>query len=269
MAKKRILACVNTLQAVNSFVYANHIELFARAKTRYPDFEFIFYAPHRMSIDMARNTAAMYALRHECDYLWFIDDDVLVPGNAFELLYEANKDVIAGLVIIRGMPFNVMAFKWNEHFTELIPYNALPFVEGEKCTAGHETYSMHCEPCQVVPLKQLVDCGAVGFSCCLIKTDVLSPLIEPYFITGTGHTEDVYFCINLRKLEPIPEIVMHTGVRPGHLLNPEPIEFATRKKFYDFYKTEWDKANAVPKRDAAFIKRCFASLGVSDSVVSD
>lgn len=261
--KIKILVLVNTLQTVPSFIYANHIDFFVYTAKHMPEIEFIFFTPHRMSIDNARNQAAVYAMRYQCDYLFFLDDDVMVPTNTLELLLASEKDVVAGLVIIRGMPFNVMAFKFADALEQRLDYyNKLPLVE--PCKEGHSEYEVKCSACRSEEshLQELVLCDAVGFSCCLIKTDIFQALQPPFFVTGPNHTEDVYFCMKMRhNLLPIPEIYMNTLVRCGHLLNPEPIEFATRKKMFDFYKDEWDRMNASPGRDESHLKRCLYALG--------
>lgn len=262
---KRVLVLVNTLQNVTSFVYANHIEFFSKTAKTHPDVYFELFTPHRMSIDNARNSAAVMALRKDFDYLMFIDDDVLIPNDTFTKLLEADKDVIAGLVIIRGMPFNVMAFEFeDETRRQLVYFNKIPLQS--PCAKEHLKYEAECEDCDKVELVTLAKCDAVGFSCCLIKTDILKPLKPPFFITGPNHTEDVYFCLKLRELEPVPEIYVHTGVQCGHLLNPEPIEFKVRKKLYGLYKKEWEEATRKPMRDVAHIERCLVSLGKSDEL---
>lgn len=242
----KIFTLVNTLQNVNSFVYANHINLFAWTKKHRPDISLNFYSPNRMSIDHARNNAAIFAKQHEADYLFFLDDDVMVPPQTLDLLTKADKDVIAGLVIIRGYPFNVMAFDWeSEKKDKLIHYNDLPKNEDNS-------------------LVELVKCAAVGFSCCLIKMDVLKALEPPYFVTGPHNTEDVYFCIKAQEmLDPTPEIFMHTGVRCGHMLTPETVSWGTREKLKAFYKDmmetsfnrdeEYIKANREALKDAVII----------------
>lgn len=254
----RIFVLVNTLQGVSSFVYANHIEFFSYCKQHLPEYDLKFFTPHRSSIDNARNWAAKQALDMECDRLLFIDDDVQIHPNTLQLLIEADKDICAGLVIIRGFPFNVMGFRWadndNGQETHLTYYNDIPLES--KCSEGHDKFVLHCKGCLEVPLQKLVKCDAVGFSCCLIKTDVLRALPEPYFVTGKYNTEDVYFCLKTMQLEPRPEIYMHTHVQPGHILNPECIEWRTREKFHKFYEgTVVDLA-----RDKNYIDKCLAAL---------
>lgn len=234
----RVFVLVNALQGVNSFVYNNHIEFFVYSAKNIPNLEFRFWVPHRMSIDHARNQAAIYAKQTECDYLMFIDDDVMIPRDTLVKLLAADKDIVAGLVIIRGYPFNVMAFKWNGE-KSLGYYNDLP-----KEPDGS--------------LTKLIECDAVGFSCCLIKIDVLKAIEPPYFLTMKYQTEDVYFCLKVSELEPKPSIYMDTTVKCGHFLNAETIEYDTRQKFKDFYSFAYEE---IPDkgRDEQYIKDCLAA----------
>ena len=209
----RTFILVNTLQAVNSFVYANHIDFACYNAKRYPDDLFFWNTPHRQTIDKSRNEAAIQALHLECDYLMFIDDDVMVPKNTFELLKNTDKDIIAALVYLRGYPFHTMAFK--------------RLYEDEKADNQLRlTYYDDWE--QNIDSRGLVKVAAVGFSCCLVKCDVLKAMEPPYFITGPHNTEDVYFCLKTRELDPLPEIYLNPNIKCGHLLNPEPIEYETR-----------------------------------------
>jgi glycosyltransferase involved in cell wall biosynthesis len=241
----KTLICVNTLDRVASFVYQNHIAFAAYNAKHFPNDKFFWYSPHRTSIDTARNTAAIEALKMECDYLMFIDDDVLIPANAFEILQKADKDIIAGLVYLRGYPFHVMAFKQiimpdvKDSNGNMIsdPRMGMTYFDEIDFWVRNQDDKIKASP--------LVQCDAVGFSCCLIKTDVISPMQPPYFVTGTLNTEDVYFCLKTRELEPKPEIFVHTDVRPGHLLNPEPIEFDTRVLLTDFYNNLAKKVQEV------------------------
>lgn len=292
----KILVLVNTLQSVQSFIYANHIDFFVWTAKNRPDIEFVFYTPHRMSIDNARNTAADLAMKAECDYLMFIDDDVMIPKNTLDLLLKADKDIIAGLVIIRGMPFNVMAFRWQDlgvpqedrpkedEKRSLTFYNDLPLrtpcgprTEGDE-VISHSRFDINCPECLKIGLhpdglQPVIDVDAIGFSCALIKTDVLHQLTTPYFITGRHHTEDVYFCMKVKtelvgtETNAAPTIAMHTGVMCGHLLNPEPIEWSVRKRLSDFYAPEVAKEKEAAQgfhRDMGYIEKCLANLGAND-----
>jgi hypothetical protein len=250
MEKKiKVMILVNTLQNVASYVYGNHIGFFVWTTKNRPDIEIIFYTPQRMTIDMARTMAAKQALVDECDYLMFLDDDVLVPPDALDKLIKADKDIVAGLVIIRGYPFNVMAFKFFEdkdHNRNLTYFNEL-----EKDV-------------------ELQECDAVGFSCCLIKTDVYKEMEPPYFVTGPYNTEDVYFCLKAQDMRDDngikPSIFLHTGVQCGHMMPPEAVEWAVRDKMKSYYKEQADMMAAkIPVRDATYLNRSLNALGFKGS----
>lgn len=226
----RTLVLVNTLTAVNSSVYSNHIALWTHLKSEHPKDEFILYTPERSTIDHARNNSAKMALNLGCDYLLFIDDDVLVHPSSIKKLIDADQDIIAGLVIIRGYPFNLMVFRDTETIHQGSLVKGLDFWKAEDVEVDANGK----------PIPKVVQCGAVGFSLCLIKVSALQIVSEPYFVTGTFNTEDVYFCEKYRlakeNRKEVPTIAFHTGVLPGHLMPCEAIEFQTRQKFIDFYK---------------------------------
>jgi hypothetical protein len=251
----KITVLVNTLSSISPFIYPNHVHFFVQATKKFPGIQWNFFTPPRMSIDTARNNAAKLALESDSDYLMFIDDDVLVPATALEKLIAADKDIVAGLVVIRGYPFNNMAFKFIGP-EALTFYNDLPLEK--ECANAHTKYDLSCESCRASKLQTLVKVGAVGFSCCLIKTDVLKAMEPPFFITGVNHTEDVYFCLKTLELTPNPEIYLHTDVPCGHLLNPEPIEWGSRHKMQEFYKETVIDAG---ERNISHIERCLAKMG--------
>jgi hypothetical protein len=258
----KTLVLVNTLTSINSFVYASHIDFFMKAQKQVPDNKFFFFYPHRLSIDKARNAAAQHALSLDCDYLMFIDDDVMVPPDTFKKLVDAQKDIIAGLVMIRGLPFNVMAFKGDRDENGVLKRNILGnlmlgyFNDLPKNEDG--------------TLVELAKCEAVGFSCCLINMDVIRAIEPPYFITGPSYTEDVFFCLKaMDSLTPTPEIYLHTGVRCGHLMPQEPIEWDMKPVFTDFYNgiiAKEKEANPRPEqpqfpgRNLEYLQLCLKEL---------
>ena len=142
----------------------------------------------------------------------FIDDDVLIPINAFQLLQEADKDIISGITYIRGYPYPPMVFKWEY---------------------GDGFYYRDC--LEHVDNNGLIQCDAVGFSCVLIKVSLLLKMRPPFFITAQNHTEDVYFCI--RAIEQFPEttIYAHSLVQTEHILGSETIHTSNLqfRKNYD------------------------------------
>ena len=213
----KIMVGINVLTSVSSEVYGNHCELMFHFGRRMPEHEFLMYHPRRMSIDRMRNEAAKIALSYDCDYLLFIDDDVLVPRESLGSLIKANKDVVASLTFIRGYPFEPMIFK--EIYKD---------DEGDS-VLGYDTNFMAGE-------DGLVECKAVGFSCALIKCSLLRQLSTPYFITGSNHTEDVYFCVKARKEIPSTTIFTDTKFPTGHLLNQEAVTIENILPLKEYYK---------------------------------
>lgn len=195
----KIFIGVNVLTDVSCLIYSNHMQFWYRLGKHFPNDSFIFYTPARASIDRMRNESARLALENECDYLMFIDDDVLVPFDSLKKMIAAGKDVICGHTVIRGYPYNTMAFK-------LLPNEGLTYYNDYKDNLDE---------------NHLVKCGAVGFSCVLIKVDVLKRMRPPFFVTGAGHTEDVWFCMEARRQLGEISIYMDPSIETGHILGPQ------------------------------------------------
>ena len=152
-----------------------------------------------------------------------IDDDVAVPPTALKSLIEADADISAGLVIIRGYPFHVMGFK--QESGELKHFDELPLVEIENQKVLKD------------PITRSDGLAAVGFSCALIKVSILKKIPPPFFVTGPYNTEDIYFCDKAREFVSDLTISLVTHVQPAHYLNPEPIEYVAIDVFKEFYET--------------------------------
>lgn len=220
----KIFVGTNTLTQVDQFAHANHLQFWFRLGRSFPDVDFVTMTPRRMSIDNMRNFAAKAALENNCDYLMFIDDDVLVdPFKTFPSLLEAcekyGKDVVMSETYIRGYPFEPMFFKFKN--LALSPYRNFKKFIDEK--------------------TGLLDCDAVGFSCVIIKCSLLKKVSTPFFITGPMNTEDIYFCMKAR-LELGAEnvkIAVDTKTPTGHILDAEPIHHYNRDNLIKFYEATY------------------------------
>ena len=210
-SKQKIVIGINSLIATRHQAYSNHIQYFFRLGRNYPNIDFILFNPDRMSIDRMRNTAADLALESEADYLLFIDDDVLVPFDSLKRLIAVDADICAADVCIRGYPFDHMLFQYNED-RGLVSMPELP--EG----------------------KGVINCGAVGFSYCLIKVSLLRKMHKPYFITGATNTEDIYFCLKAVKEYPNTTIKADCNIECHHLLWDECISSYNKKEYKKYYE---------------------------------
>jgi len=213
----KTLVCTNVLDNINSLAYGSHMQEWFRMGRNTQD-EFILFHPNRFSIDNARNQAANFALQNECDYIYFIDDDMILAPNTYSSLKSCNADVAMALSFIRGYPFHVMAFIKNpEKSGELTYFDDL---------LEHPNFG------------GVVECEAIGFACALIKMSALKKVYPPYFITSTQSTEDIYFCIKLKRAAQDVRIVVDTRVPTGHLLHPEMISLHNFKKMKAFHAPE-------------------------------
>ena len=120
-----------------------------------------------LPFDHARNVAVRCALEHEFDELLFLDDDVIVPPDAYERLHSAQKDIIGALYWTRHAPIQ-------------------PVMLGPGDING-----------------DLLRVDRVGTGCLLIQTRIFKTLPEPWFEWRLDRTdlpeeqrvsEDWYFC---------------------------------------------------------------------------
>lgn len=210
----KIFVGINSLTNTSYEAYTNHIQTFYRFGRDYRHIDFGLVNPARMSIDRMRNLAAKTVLETEADYLLFLDDDVLVEGDGLQKLIDCNADIACGPVPIRGYPFDWMVFKKK----------------------GDGLFSMPS-----LPKHGTIDVDAVGFSFCLIKTELLKKIPtssgQPYFVTGLNNTEDIYFCVRARKAVPDCKIVVECSQKCGHILWPEIMDSSNK----EHYKRYWEK----------------------------
>lgn len=229
MAKKiKIIVGTNSLTESQYPAYTNHCQLWYNFGQRYRDSQFIFNNPSRMSIDRMRNQTARIALESQSDYLLFLDDDVVVEMEGLHKLVACNADIAASKVVIRGYPFDYMIFK-------------------EQTRRGHSGLFAQSK----LPESGVINCDAVGFSFCLIKTEVLKSLPAPWFITGLNNTEDIYFCVKAREMNRKLKIVCECSIRSGHILWPEIMDSVNRDAYRKYYET----INPQVVRDAKIQRR--------------
>lgn len=218
MAKEKIVIGINSLVSTVHAAYSNHVQLFFKLGKHFgEEFDFVFVNPPRMSIDRMRNMAASAAIQADAKYLIFIDDDVLVPFDFLSKLLrdveQEENDVVCGNVQIRGYPFDYMIFRWDEDRTGLFSLKELPKDEGS-----------------------LIPVDAVGFSCVIIKVELLRKLSKPYFITTHNMTEDITFCLKAAEEFPETKFACDTSIVCGHILWSEMISEENRATYTEYFE---------------------------------
>ena len=58
----------------------------------------------------ARNLIVDQALNENCEFILFLDDDVIVPPNVFTQLYSHKKDIVSGLYTTKSIPSYPLVF---------------------------------------------------------------------------------------------------------------------------------------------------------------
>lgn len=223
MSKLRVVLGINSLTESQWPAYNTQMQLMNRLGRSHPDMDLLFVNPSRTGIDSMRNTAATLCVKGKFDYVLFVDDDVLPPPDTLARLIACDSDIAAGSVVIRGYPFDYMCFRYTED-----KKNMRALAEYDKLSG---------------PIQGM---DAVGFSCCLIKRELIEKVEPPYFITGVNHTEDVYFCIKARKAFPHCTIVVDTQLVCGHILWPEVISSENRDLYKDYYEKLHPSTTSLP-----------------------
>lgn len=205
--------------------HLGHLEERGKLLKQNPRFEFFQKTCGRMHVHVARDEMAKTALAANCDYLFMIDDDMIVPDNLFEQLYASQKDIIAPLAFTRNFPHKPVIYSciegWDtviqkEHFVNYAVMN--------------------------YPKNKLVKCDAVGFGAVLINMRVIRGMAAPYFMNPNKTGEDISFCYEAKKKGF--ETWMDTRIKLGHLSHPlivteEYVE--TQRKAYGVDPKEFEK----------------------------
>lgn len=215
--KIKIMVGCNILTMIDGLAYPNHLQMWYRiGRDLGNNYEFYFHTPIRSSIDNMRNTTANLALLHDCKFIFFYDDDVILPVDTLSKLlstYERTKAaVISGLTFIRGNRFKPMIF---DKSGPILDYKSK--VDKYGC----------------------VDCESLGFSCVLLDVEVMKYVITPYFVTGSQNTEDVYYCIKLKDMRPESKILCDTNIKTGHLVGKYMITEDNRDRIIKFEEEEF------------------------------
>ena len=141
-----------------------------------------------------RNMIVTKFLETDAEYLWFVDNDCIIPINALELLLEADKPIVSGLypVLKLGMVFYFCAGNLNDD----------PDTQHEG-----RFRMLERQP------EGLTKVHMTGMGCCLIKRELFEKTKFPwfqdfYFSANPKHHshEDYYFYQQLHALDIYPYV---------------------------------------------------------------
>ncbi len=131
----------------------------------------------------AREQAAKHFLESDCDYLLFLDSDMVPPADMLIKLIQHDKPIVSALAFRRVPNYEPCIFKNDMEF-----YLDYP--------------------------KGLIEVAGVGMACTLIKKEVFQNVPQPWF-TPTAIGEDLSFC--KRATDAGYKIFCDTNLICGHV----------------------------------------------------
>lgn len=227
----RTIVGVNTLTAINEMAYNSHCQEWYRMGKDFPTDEFIFWTPRRTSIDNMRNESVKVAIDNKCDYIYFIDDDMLLSPGTYKSLREAmdrdkEKNVaVMAQTFIRAYPYEHMCFIDPDDKGFLTERKAW-----EKLVKFNDYDGFVTE-------DGLLRCDAIGCATVLLNVEIVKK-IERRPLFQTVHdfcTEDVYFCALLQHQlgRENLQFLVDLRVPTRHILDPEVISVDNVKLYRD------------------------------------
>lgn len=168
--------------------------------------EVIFEFIRGYDVATARNKIAQRALDLKADYLFMVDNDVILPPDALIKLLEDPKDVCLG---------------FYKHRNKVDKQDDITCV----CKMGEQNFFNQYTGKELSDLRKngqyKLQIHGGGMGCALIKTSVFERIKFPYFDWVNYESkkllsEDLYFCVQCGKAN-IP-IYCDTRVRCGHIM---------------------------------------------------
>ena len=162
----------------------------------------------RTGINYTRELFATEAIKNNMDYLFMVDDDMIIGHNSFELLFNSmqkhNADIAAPICTQRFHPYRPVMYR----------HTWVTNQDGSKTVSNQfiEDY----EP------NSVVECGNIGFGVVLFKVDMLRKMRQAMpngiFFSNTNMGEDLWASLNAKELGA--KIIVDTAIKAGHLCSP-------------------------------------------------
>lgn len=170
--------CVPMYTVVPASFVVNFIHRLMELHTNGRNYEVKIYIEQSTVIDRARNLLTQRALNDGCDYIMFIDADMILPPNAIDNLIDMNLPIASGLYFQKGKPY--------------LPVARLKRNEDDEDHRFLEDFEF----------GKIIKVAGAGFGCVLIKANVFREIEYPWFkfdwkeIRGKLEQigEDLYFC---------------------------------------------------------------------------
>lgn len=243
---KRLLIAIPSFTGImNSMAVDGFMRLMGEIANLKEAFEVYTCVPQRTNIVSARNKIVEQAIKQECDWIFWIDDDMVIRPdvNLIEKLMAHNVDIVAPLFFSRCAPYIPMLFQRKLFGTKYAVYdNIMDYPKG------------------------LVKVHGIGFGCVLTKVEIFKKLTPPYFWANETFGEDLFFCENCCNNGV--DIYVDTTIDVGHIGEPvvswEHLHIANKQANYDYLKAK----NVKDKIDAdGFYAELHKNIGKKVDIV--
>jgi len=182
----------------------------------------------RQAVDAARNYLVEMAVRLQVDYLFFADDDGVLPPDTLVKLLEDDKDIVGAPMLTRNVREN------GQH--SLCVFDKYDFYIGDGRTVNKYRSKKELD----VSKGHLISVDAIGGACMLIKRQCFEALFAKHngtpfeFIHETHITKEhgvtlrnvsEDMCFSERAKAEGFEIFVDARIRPVHLGKPKFVRF--------------------------------------------
>jgi len=212
MARSKIALAMAAYGPIEHQTVASYVNMFAYA-LEHSKHEFLPVWAFKTFICGARESLVKMAIKNECDYIIFLDADMLWPGNLLTSLVDFannNKEVhvVSGNYSMRNPPH--MPLVYLDDGQGKYQPSLLKEEDWGKC----------------------VQCDATGLGACLLRTSLFESVSSPWFsLEGTG-TEDIFFFKKANKEVEDFNLTVMTSLNCGHISVPS-VVYPTTKLPHD------------------------------------
>ena len=148
-----------------------------------------------MPIDAARNEIAKHAILSQCDYLLWLDSDVMLSPEMFDHMWAAihtpepdgtRREVVTGIYYARAPPYNPVIRKFHKFHRFFDPENIM------------------FTPLYSYPEDRLFEVDGAGMGCVLMRRSALDLVFNetkghPFQFLSDKVSEDLFFFMKLRE----------------------------------------------------------------------
>jgi len=192
----RIAMCVPHGDRADPKFFRNLLDVQYTTIAARSDLEFAYIELDYRVVSLARHIIVEKSLEYGADLLFWVDDDMLPPEDALLKLMSHDKDFVSALYVTREYPHTPQMYQRLE---------------------GGANLQIFSYP------KALIEVGAVGHGCCLVRSDVYKRLaqqpvqyalgvpLSPWYEFFTKRGEDFYFCDRLHEIS-VPVLIDTTIV---------------------------------------------------------